>query len=214
MPVTHLPLRRSAPMGIIAYVVGYVLTVGATVGRVDEIMAIEMPGTVEHIDPASLGQIFGSAPPSWVVGGWIFYNTHFVPTSLPTADAMNGMSMLTNQSLLMTLGGLLLILYLLPPLLLLAAGYLAVQSGNTPGANGARNTGASVVVGYFPVFLLGAFILTANAATAATVASPAGLRAVFLGLVYPTVFGALGGMLAEWRSEPSADTPDTEVRTR
>ncbi len=214
MAFTHLPLRRSAPVGVIAYVVGYVLTVGATVGRISEVMAIEMSATVEHVDPAPLGQIFGFTPPSWVVGGWFFYNAHFVPTSLPTVDAVNGMAQLTNRSLLSTLGGPFVVFYLLPPLLLLAGGYFVAQTGNTRGANGARNAGASVVVGYFSVFLLGAFVLTANVATAGTVASPAGLPAVFLGLVYPVVFGALGGKLADWHGESTLNTAETEVRTR
>jgi len=214
MAFTHLPLRRSVPVGLIAYVAGFVLTVGAAVGRISEVMAIEMAATVEHVDPATLGQIFGSTPPSWIVGGWLFYNAHFVPTSLPTADAANGMALLTNRSLLSTLGGPLVVFYLLPPLLLLSGGYFVAQTGNTSGVNGARNAGASIAVGYFPVFLLGAFVLTANSAAGRTVASPAGLHAVFLGLVYPVVFGALGGKLADWYGESTSNTAETEVRTR
>lgn len=214
MAFTHLPLRRSAPVGILAYVVGYTLTLGATVGRISEVVAIEMSATVEHVASAPLGQIFGSTPPSWVVGGWFFYNAHFVPTSLPTADPMNGIRVLTNRSLLSTLGWPFVAIYLLPPLLLLAGGYFVAQTGNTSGVNGTRNGGASIVVGYLPVFLFGAFVFTANSATGGVVASPAGLPAVFLGLVYPVVFGALGGTLADWHGESASDTSETEVRTR
>jgi hypothetical protein len=214
MVVTHLPLRRSVPVGIVAYALGFLLTVGATVGRVDEVTATEVGATVEHVDPASLGQIFGGTPPSWVVGGWLFYNAHFVPTSLPTADAMNGMSMLTNRNLLTTVGGPAIALYLVVPALLLAAGYVVARTAKTYGANGRRNAGASIAVGYFPMFLLGAFGLTASPANAGTVASPAGLPAVFLGLAYPVVFGAIGGKLAEWHAEPESASPDRDVQGR
>ena len=213
MAFTHVPLRRSVPVGVVTYVLGYLLTVGATANRVEEVMAIEMPGTVEHIDPASLGQIFGSTPPSWVVGGWLFYNAHFVPTGLPTADSLNGIGKLTNRTILTTIGGPTLALYLLPPVLLVAGGYLVARTAETYGANGERTAGASIVVGYFPVFLLGAFVLTASPANASVVASPADLPAIFFGLVYPVVFGAIGGVLADRHGESESANPDTEAET-
>ncbi|WP_327051592.1 hypothetical protein [Halomicrococcus gelatinilyticus] len=212
MAFTDLPLKRSAPLGVGAYVLGYLLAVAVTGGRVDEVMRIEIAG--EYADPAPLAQILGSQSPSWVVNGWLFYNAHFVPTSLPTADAVNGMAHLTNRNLLSSLGGPLLALYLLPPLLLLGSGYLVVRSGSTFGANGVRNAGASVAVGYVPAFVLGAFVFDASAATASVTATPAGLSTIFFGFGYPVAFGAVGGMLAERRSDPASDAPDGKVETR
>lgn len=212
MAFTDLPLKRSAPLGVGAYVLGYLLTVAATSGRVGEVMNIAVTG--EYADSAPLGQLLGVQPPSWVVGGWLFYNAHLVPTSVPTADAANGMARLTNRSLLDSLGGPLLALYLLPPLLLAAAGYLVVRSGSTFGASGERNAGASVAVGYVPAFVLGAFVFDASAATASVTATPAGLSTIFFGLGYAVVFGAVGGMLAERRSGPASDAPDGTVETR
>ncbi|KTG10064.1 hypothetical protein AUR64_10720 [Haloprofundus marisrubri] len=207
MPVTHLPLRRSASVGAVVYAVGYAVTVAATAGRTGAVAAIEIAG--ETADAAPLGEILGSDPASWIASGWLFYNAHLVPTSVPIADAVNGLGGLTNQSLLATLGGPLYALYLLPPLLLVAAGYAVVRTAETPGSNGARNAGASVVAGYFPLLLLGAFVFTAGAAEAQTVASPAGLSSVFLGLAYPLVFGGIGGMVADKRT--SASSPAGEV---
>ncbi|WP_458208411.1 transporter [Haladaptatus sp. NG-SE-30] len=211
MSFTHLPLRRAAPAGIVAYVVGYLVTLGATAGRVGTVMALEVPG--EYLDATPLGQIFGSTPPQWVVSGWLFYNAHFVPTSLPTADAMNGLGRLTNQNLLTEVGGSLLVLYLLPPLLLVGAGYLVVKTGTVSGANGPRNAGASVAVGYVPLFVVVAFIVTADAVNGPITASPAGIPAIFLGLVYPLVFGAVGGILAEHRAESETETLDREAES-
>lgn len=206
MARTHLPLRRAIPVGIAAYVLGYFLTVGLAVGRVDTVLAIEVTG--QHVESLPLGQLFASKPPAWVVVGWLFYNAHFVPTSVPAADAANGFAALTNRSLAAAVDGPLLLSYLVPPLLLLAAGFLVARTATTPGANGARNAGASVAIGYFPLFLLGAFVFTANAAEARVTASPNGLRTVLFGLVYPLVLGALGGTLAERRGEPETAVAD------
>ncbi|QCJ47918.1 MULTISPECIES: hypothetical protein [Haloprofundus] len=207
MPVTHLPLRRSASVGAVVYAVGYAVALVATAGYAGAVAAVEVAG--ETTDAAPLGEILGVDPASWITSGWLFYNAHLVPTSVPIADAVNGLGGLTNRSLLATLGGPLYALYLLPPLLLLAAGYVVVRTSETPGENGARNAGASVVAGYFPLFLLGAFVFTVGAADARTVASPAGLPSVFLGLVYPLVFGSIGGLVAGRRA--TASTPTGEV---
>ncbi len=203
---THLPLRRTVPLGIGAFLSGYLLTFVVTAGRIGEIMAIELPGS--YLDATSLSHIFGTPPSRWVLSGWMFYNAHFVPTSLPTADTVNGFRSLTNRSLLSMVGGPFFLLYLVPPLLLFGAGYVAVRTGKTPGANGPRNAGASIAVGYLPLFVVGTFVFAASAANAAVTASPDGIPAIFLGLVYPIVFGALGGMVAERRSEYETNVPD------
>ncbi|WP_224269503.1 hypothetical protein [Haloprofundus salinisoli] len=204
MALTHLPLRRSALVGAVAYAVGYALTAAASSGRAGAVAAVEIAG--ETTDPAPLGTILGADPASWITSGWLFYNAHFVATSVPIADAANGLGGLTNRSLLATLGGPLYALYLSPPLLLAAAGFLVVRTTDTPGEKGARNAGASVVAGYFPLFLVGAFVFTVGAADAQTAASPAGLSSVFLGLLYPLVFGGVGGLLAHKHASASAPT--------
>lgn len=74
--------------------------------------------------------------------------------------------------------------------------------------NGDRNAGASIALGYVPPFIIGAFIFIASVANAPVTASPAGIPAIFLDLVYPTVFGAIGGVLAEHRAERESKTLD------
>ncbi|MFH5800081.1 transporter [Haladaptatus sp. CMAA 1911] len=208
---THLPLRRTVPLGIGAYLVGYLLTSVATAGRTGKIMAIELPG--KYLDATSLSHIFGTSPPRWVLSGWVFYNTHLVPTSLPTADTINGFRSLTNRSFLAMAGGPFFLLYLVPPILLVGAGYVAVRTGTTPGANGPRNAGASIAVGYFPLFVVGTFAFAATAANAPVTATPDGIPAIFLGLAYPIVFGALGGMVAERRSGDGTNSPANDAET-
>lgn len=194
---TNLPLKRSIPAGIVAYALGYLLTVGATAGQVSTVMRLEMAGRFR--DPTPLGNLLATTPSEWVVGGWSFYDAHLIPTSLPTADAGGGMSVLTNRHLLLDLGGPLLALYLLPALLLIGTGYLVARVGETHGAQGQTFAGASVALGYGLLVILGAFLFTAKAGQARVTASPAGLRSVVFGVGYPLVFGAIGGTIADYR---------------
>lgn len=198
MAFTALPLRRSIPAGLVAFVTGYLVSVIIAGSRLQAVMAITVSG--EFVEQATLGRIFGSPPAPSVVGGWLFYNAHFIPTSLPTADAVNGMGRLTNRSLLLAIDGSLLLLYLVPFVLLLAAGYLTVRTGPTHGVRGETYGGASIALGYLPPLIIGAFLLTADVPNAPTVASPDGLQTIFIGLVYTLLVGAIGGTLAELTS--------------
>lgn len=194
MTFTHLPLRRAFPAGVVAYLIGYGISVAAAGSVSNAVMAVIVPG--EFVEEASLGAIFGSTPSQPIIGGWLFYNAHFIPTSLPTADAVNGIGGLTNRSLLLAVDGTSLVLFFVPFILLLSAGFVTVRTGPTPGVRGDLYGGASVAVGYLPLLIVGAFLLTASARNTPTVASPDGLQTIFIGLVYPLLVGALGGKLA------------------
>lgn len=195
MAFTNLPLRRSIPAGIAAFVVGYLCSVAVAAGmRVTDVLAVTVTG--RFVDAATLGRLFGAPPSPLVIGGWLFYNAQFIPTSLPTADAINGMGGLTNRSLLLAVDGALLALFLVPLGVLFAAGYLTVRTGPTYGTRGETYAGASVAIGYVPVLVIGAFVLTADVPNAPIVASPDGLQTVFIGPVYSVVVGAIGGTVA------------------
>jgi hypothetical protein len=198
MAFTALPLRRSIPAGLGAFVTGYLISVVIAGSRLQAVMAITVTG--EFVEQATLGRLFGSPPSPTVVGGWLFYNAQFIPTSIPTSDAINGLGRLTNRSLLLAIDGSLLLLYLVPLVLVLAAGYLTVRTGPTYGVRGETYGGASVALGYLPPLIIGAFLLRADVPTAPPVASPDGLQTIFIGLVYTLLVGAIGGKMAEIRS--------------
>lgn len=204
---TYLPLRRTVPVGVAAYLLGYLVTVAATFGRVSTVVSVRIAGTYES--SSTLGEILGTAPSVWTVGGWLFYNAHLVPTSVPTADSLHGMAGLASRNLLLAVSDGLLLLPLVPLVVLPAAGYLVVRLGATHVIHGGVKTGASVAVGYVPLFLLGAFLLTAPAADSRAVANPHGILTVFVGLVYVPVLGALGGYLAELRTEPVSEASNS-----
>lgn len=192
MAFIRLPLARCGLFGATAALAGYLLSLAlATVGGVG---VTDLPVTT-----AESSQSVGAAVESLsdpVTAGWLWYNAQIVPTLLPVTDPEIGM-VLTSRNLLLAGGGLPLVLLAVAPGLLVAAGYLTARLGVTPGANGARNAGAAVAVGYFPVAVIGAFLLTAPATQSQLVASPSGIRAILSGAVFPLVFGALGGRLGD-----------------
>lgn len=194
MAFTDLPLRRSIPAGMSAFILGYLFTVAVSGSRGRAVMGVTVTG--EFVEEATLGEILGTTPSSTVLGGWLFYNAQFIPTSVPTADAINGMGNLANRSLLLAVDGGLLALFVVPFVLLVTAGYLTVRTGPTHGVRGETYGGASVAAGYLPLLIGGAFLLTANVPNAPSVASPDGLQTTFIGLGYSLLAGAVGGKLA------------------
>ena len=194
MVFTHLPLRRSIPAGIAAYITGYVITVVVTRGVTPAVMAVTVAG--RYADRSTLGEVFGAPPPHPVLAGWLFYNAQLVPTSVPTADVMNGLALLTNRSLLLAVGGWWLLLALVPAAVIVLSGYITVRTGQVHGVRGDTFGGASVAAGYLPMLVIGAFLLTTDVPNSAAVASPSGFISIFVGLVYAGLLGGLGGGLA------------------
>jgi hypothetical protein len=195
MAFTDLPLRRSIPAGITTFLLGYLATVVLAAGRISDVLAVKISGGAATA--TELGELLGNEPAFWVVDGWLYLNALFVSTSVPTPEGAAGYAALTSKNLLLEIGGLPLVLFVLVPLLFVAAGYVVVVTGSTPGANGERNAGASIALGYlFPV-VLAWLVFTAEIPQAQGVAAPNGVRAIFLGLGYAAVFGGVGGKLAE-----------------
>lgn len=165
-----------AAAGALAWLLGYLLTYVVTSGRIREFQG------------SFLGQVadlFGLEVPTWRVVGWVFYNAHFVDTVAGggTGSAIGGD------------GGFTPLLYVVPPLVLLAAG-LAVgrASGSGDAATGAL-AGSSVLLGYLPLSVLGVFLFETTLAGAAV--GPSLAPGILLaGVLYPAVFGAVGAGLA------------------
>lgn len=192
MAFTNIPLRRSAALGLAAALLGYLPALALATLRRSSILSLELPGELR--DPAPMREVFEPGTPT--VAGWLWYDAHLVPASLPTTDVLAGRAALTNVNLLNALGGVALLLYLVPPVLLVAAGYAFVRSGGITPAM-AHSGGASVAVGYTSVMVLGAFLVTAPVPDSPVAASPAGIPSLAAALAYPVVFGALGGVLAK-----------------
>lgn len=172
----RVPVGVGAAAGAVAWLLAYLLTYVATSGRIREFQG------------SFLGQVadlFGLEVPTWKVVGWVFYNAHFVDTAAGggTGSAIGGD------------GGFTALLYVVPPLVLVAAG-LAVgrAAGNGDTATGVV-VGASVALGYLPLSVLGVFLFEATVAGTA-VAPGLGAGVLLAGVLYPVVFGAVGAGIA------------------
>jgi hypothetical protein len=168
-------LARGGLVGLAAWLLGYLVTFLFHAGSIREAFATDV---VEFL---------AGDPVTWKLVGWLYFNAHFVATSIPglfgdsTTNVLSGAEDVT-----------LLALYVLPPVVLLAAG-AAVARGVSDPTEGAK-TGAAVALGYLVASAVGAFLVRISVADA--VAGPALVTAILLaGAVYPLVFGALGGVV-------------------
>lgn len=174
------PLVVGPLAGIAAFVVGYVLTY-AWQGRNVE----------EALEPLEVVLALFQAEPvgTWRVVGWLFYSAHFVETRVSAEfgpiEATSYVNLVEEGS------GNLELLYLLPPLLLLAAGFLVAATLGVEDVTAGAKVGASTAVGYLFVVLVGLVVFSYSGAR------PDWLRAVVVaGVLYPLAFGGIGGALA------------------
>ena len=167
-------------LGVVTYALGYLVTYLTQRGTVEE----RLRGF------NFVAELFGGDPiPAWKAVGWLFFNAHFVETELP------GFGGTRTENFVASVGdGSLTWLYLVPPLILLAAGVvLAVLSRAGTPADGVV-LGALVVVGYLPLAVAGAFVFGFGG-TDWTIAPDVVTAVLLAGIVYPTVFGAVGGAI-------------------
>lgn len=174
-------LTRGAIAGVGAWLAGYLI---AYIWKSETVLeSLRGVGFVSEL----LG---GQAIPAWKGVSWLFLNAHFVATRIPTiAGGTRTANFVTGE------GGSTLLL-VLPALLLVVAGAVVAFGRSDNPANGAK-AGAGLVVGYLPLSVAAAF-LTAHAIGNTEVAiSPDPVTAILLaGVVYPVVFGAIGGVLS------------------
>jgi len=169
-----------AVAGAAAYLLGYLVMY---LGQTDRIRDV-----LEGLN--TLLELFGGDPiPAWKAVGWLFYNAHFVSLTYP---ALGGGRVGRNVIASGNAPGL---FYLLPPLLLLAAGaILARYAGATEAVDGAL-AGGSVAAGYAPLAIAGLFAFRVTIGDA-TVAPDLVTGVLLAGIVYPQIVGGIGGALA------------------
>lgn len=173
----RLPLAQGAGAGVAAYLLGYLLTYVWQSGSVEERLA----------SFNFIADLFGGDPIAvWQAVGWLFYNAHFVRTR-----ATGGLGGPRSQNFIAgSDGGAVVLLYLVPVVLLLAAGLAVARLGGAADIADGAVGGATVVLGYLPLAVVGRFLFNYDGSVA-----PDLVTAVLLaGLVYPLVFGALGGV--------------------
>ncbi len=183
------PLVHGAVVGAVAWFTGYVLT-------------FAVAGTEIRESPLNaIIELTEGEPATYELVGWVFFNAHFVdivytgigralPASYIGGDGFSN------------------VLYLVPPALLVAGGLATARIRGIEDPTRGAAVGALIAPGYFVLCLVGVFLFRVSAVGAT--GEPEFLTGVILaGIIYPAVFGAIGGGIAGKTSERTVDDADT-----
>ncbi|WP_232686121.1 transporter [Halobacterium zhouii] len=129
----------------------------------------------------------GTGIPIWKAVGWLFYNAHFVPFTYPEDGGRASANFIAG-------GDAPALLYLLPPILLAVAGFVLARAANARSADTGLRAGAGVVIGYLVFTVLGVFLFQ-HGSGAESIHPHYALAPLLAGIVYPVVFGGIGGAL-------------------
>jgi hypothetical protein len=163
-----------AAAGASAYLLGYLLTYLAAAD------------TIRSSPATRVLELLTGNSPVWKLVGWTFYGGHFVDSLVP------GLFGGSNAVNLVATDPITDLVYLVAPVVLVAAGAVVAHLADASGTLDGLAAGVAVVAGYLPLVAVGVFLFTVRIedASAAPDLAPAVLLA---GLVYPVVFGGLGG---------------------
>jgi len=179
-----LPFVAGAIAGGVAWIASYVLTAVVVLAR------------IERTELGEISDSVGDGGSAIDFIGWVFFNSHFVDTVVE-ADVL-GFGGSTTVSFIGG-DGFTPLLYLIPMALLVASGLAVGRSrGVTETADGAV-AGVFVLPSYLVLSAIGAvvFRVSAEALGSSFNGQPELLPAILLaGIVFPAVFGALGGIVA------------------
>ena len=172
------PFVAGAGFGAAGWLLGYVVTY------------LLVATDIESSPLNRLIEFFGGDSATYELVGWVFYNAHLVDIAYtgigvfaPPASFIGGE------------GGFTALLYLVPPALLVIAGIAVGRSRGAMDPTDGAIAGALVTPGYLVLTIVGTFLFTVSVGDAS--GAPDLIPAVFIaGLVYPAVFGAVGGVLA------------------
>lgn len=133
--------------------------------------------------------------------GWIFYSSHLVGVH-GTIDERAIFHPTLNLVLDAELGAATILFLGIPILLLVIAGSLITGFFTEPQSpNAAAIDGASLVFAYLPLSLLGALVFSAQTDLGfaqGMIGPDPGWAVLIMGLIYPALFGSIGGNVGYW----------------
>jgi len=165
--------------GAVAYVAGYLVTYLWQSGSVEE--SLQAYNTVVEL----LG---GDPIPSWQAVGWLYYNAHNVAFTTPALGSGR-----VSQNLVAD-GNAPMLLYLVPAVALLLAGFVVARAGDAGDAESGARAGVTVTLGYAVLAVIGLFVFRYSVGDSSIHVDYA-LGVLLAGVAYPAVFGGLGGVL-------------------
>lgn len=209
---------KATGWGLSAYLVGYLITYfwkGQYVASIAEnaVFRFASQGLGYWTGETRLAYVLadtGVADTTWA--GWLFYNAHFVPLSAGYAGPP-----LASNLLVVAEDPLYLLLFLVPPAALILAG-MGVSRNTLRGMTNVSASlrlklpnsvvrGMSITMGYIPAVVVGALVFSVDPIDErAMQLAPELLLSFFVaGLLYPIVFGGLGGWIARKYTEAAQD---------
>lgn len=177
----EVPIVAGIAAGLVAWLGGYVFTYVVAAGE------IRNSGLNRIVEALS-----GDAA-TYEIVGWVFYNAHFVDTvfnNLPivgsiTANYVGGEDGFTAA------------LHAVPIALLCLGGAATAAYTHAADATSGIRVGVVLVPGYLLATVAGVFLFAVTTGSAS--AGPDQFAAIVLaGIVYPIVFGSIGGAAAGW----------------
>lgn len=175
-------LTYGAGLGAAAYLLGYVLTFLLTNAR----------ATRE----------WGEIAPAWKVVGWYYYNAHFVSITAsrsvgPFGDS-GALNFIANAE-----SGTMTFLYVVPILVLLVGGGLAAYLHGDADPVGAAKTGATAVLGYGVLAVLGGILVSHTSSgsffgvdVSLSIQPQLSSVVIIVAILYPVVVATIGAVLA------------------
>lgn len=182
--IDRTTLLRGAASGVVAFLLGYVLT-----------YAWRAPTVEESFSGINfLAELFGGqAIPTWKAVGWLYFNAHVVTIRVTGVGGGQMVNLIQGSD-----DGSLVLLYVLAPLLLVLAGAAVARYRSSTRVADAAANGATVVVGYFPAAVVLALLVGHTIGGDVRVAPDLVTAVAVAGVVYPAFFGAVGGAAGYW----------------
>ncbi len=133
--------------------------------------------------------------------GWFFYASHYVDMSYSFGPETETQSLFADGSTQIPE----VVFYLVPAIVLVGVGFwLANQFADLADSGDSIVSGAAVVIGYLPLVAVGTFLFEESESMgdfSMSIGPDLVQSLVFAGLIFPIVFGAIGGYLAHQQAQ-------------
>lgn len=168
-----IPVRRAAVLGGVAFVATYVLT--------------GIAGLVASDSSLSEFTSDGVSIPLWKVAGWVFYSAHGGEVDVSVGGSSAGVGFVSSP-----------LIYALPPIVLVAVGYVLASESDSATRNAMLKRSATIAVGYGLLSTVGVFLTKYSISMIVTLrVEPDPVTGIlFAGILFPVAFGAVGGAIA------------------
>lgn len=187
---THRPLLIGAGGGVGAWSLGYAITYLLVGSEVQDVILNRIQEDIGY----SLVR-----PASYELVGWVFYNAHFF--DIHVSDCCR-----STETTVIGGDGFTPLLFVIPPILLFVAGFfiagfsLSRYHGDSNLTIGVSE-GLTILPGYLFMLIVGQDLFWIGEWFGEISAGPSG-PLILTGLLYPLVFGSLGGFLAALTIKP------------